>query len=129
MERGRPTKLTDEVKAKIVQAISQGNYYEAACSYAAISYQTLRNWKEQGESDGNGEYFDFFESIKKAEAQAELRLVQEWQKHIPNNWQAIATFLERRYPDRWSKRERVALEHSGGIKYEYVAEWGNETKD
>ena len=118
MERGRPSKLTEEVKDKLVKAISQGNYYEAACSYAGITYATFRNWMNEGEEATDGEYFDFFDTIKKAESAAELRMVQEWQKHVPNNWQAIATFMERRYPDRWGRRERRDVNVSGemGIK-------------
>ncbi len=115
MAGGRPTKLNDEVTDKLVKAIAQGNYYEAACAYAGIDYSTFRNWMTRGEEDKKGEYFEFFEAIKKAEAAAELRLVQEWQKHIPNNWQAIATFMERRYPDRWGKRDRLDLNHQGNI--------------
>lgn len=131
MERGRPSKLTEEVKDKLVKAISQGNYYEAACSYAGISYSTFREWmnkgaaeqdaaeEQEGQEEQEGtEFSDFLEAIKKAESAAELRLVQEWQKHIPNNWQAIATFMERRYPDRWGRRERRDVNVSGemGIK-------------
>jgi len=118
MERGRPSKLTEEVKDKLVKAIGQGNYYEAACAYAGIDYSTFRNWMNKGEEENDGEYFDFFEAIKKAESAAELRLVQEWQKHIPNSWQAIATFMERRYPDRWGKRDRQDINLRGelGIK-------------
>ena len=118
MERGRPSKLTEEVKDKLVKAISQGNYYEAACSYAGIDYATFRRWMVKAEEEESGEYCDFCEVIKKAEAAAELRMVQEWQKHVPNNWQAIATFMERRYPDRWGKRDRQDINLQGelGIK-------------
>ena len=113
MERGRPSKLTAEVTDKLVKAISQGNYYDAACSYAGIAYSTFREWMNRGEQEDGTEYSDFMEAIKKAESAAELRLVQEWQKHIPNNWQAIATFMERRYPDKWGRRERRDINISG----------------
>ncbi len=111
---GRPTKLSDEVKDKLVDAISQGNYYEAACAYAGISYSTLREWINKGEEEGaEKEFSDFSEAIKKAEADAEVAMVKAWQKHIPNNWQAIATFMERRYPDRWGRKDRSQVEHAG----------------
>ncbi len=115
MAGGRPTKLNDEVTDKLVKAIAQGNYYEAACAYAGIDYRTFRNWMTEGEQAKDGEYFQFFHTIKKAEAHAELKMVQEWQKHTPNNWQAIATFMERRYPDRWGRRDRTQLELSGNL--------------
>lgn len=101
---GRPTKLTPEVQEKICNAIRAGNYYEAACAYAGIGYSTFRTWMIKGEKARSGKYREFVEAIKKAEYEAEVRLVAQWQKHMPENWQAIATFLERRYPERWGRR-------------------------
>jgi transposase len=120
MAGGRPTKLNDEVKDKLVAAIAQGNYYEAACGYVGIDYRTFRNWMTEGEQATDGIYFQFFHAIKKAEAHAELKMVQEWQKHTPNNWQAIATFMERRYPDRWGRKDRTQVEHSGGVTINFI---------
>jgi transposase-like protein len=113
MAGGRPSKLTPEVKEKLINAIKMGNYYEAACAYAGIEYSTFRKWMIKGEKSKNGEFFEFFKAIKQAEAEAEARIVALWQKQIPDNWQAARDFLERRYPDRWGKRERVQMEHSG----------------
>ena len=31
-------------------------------------------------------------------------------------WQAAAWYLERKHPDRWGRRERVDLKHSGQFK-------------
>lgn len=112
---GRPTKLTPEVQERICQAIRAGNYYESACAYAGIAYSTFREWMVKGEKAKSGKYREFMEAIKKAEYEAEVRMVAMWQKHMPDNWQAIATFLERRYPDRWGKKDQMNLNHSGGI--------------
>lgn len=111
---GRPTKLTAETKERLVRAIQQGNYYEPACKYAGITYSAFRQWMKKGEA-GEPKYAQFFEDIKKAEAAAEIRMIQEWQRQAPEDWKAIATFLERRYPDRWGKKDRIAAEHSGLI--------------
>ncbi len=113
MAGGRPSKLTAETKDKLIKAISAGNYYEASCQFAGITYSTFRNWMNEGEQATEGEYFEFFDTIRRAEAQAEIRMVQEWQKHIPNSYQAVATFMERRYPDRWGRKYRMSLEHTG----------------
>jgi transposase len=116
---GRPSKLTPEVQEKICNAIRAGNYYEAACAYAGIGYSTFRAWIVKGENAKSGKYREFLEAIKKAECEAEVRLVAMWQKHMPENWQAIATFLERRYPDRWGRnRLDVNMKHSGDIEVE-----------
>jgi hypothetical protein len=94
---GRPTKLTPEVKDRLLSALRAGNYLEPACVYAGISYQTFLNWKERGEREGRGPYFEF--------------LVAQWQQAMPENWQAVRDFLDRRHPDRWRKREE--LQHTG----------------
>jgi transposase len=108
---GRPTKLTPEVKDRLLSALRAGNYLEPACVYAGISYQTFLNWKERGEREGRGPYFEFLEAINKAMADAEIRAVAQWQQAMPENWQAVRDFLDRRHPDRWRKREE--LQHTG----------------
>lgn len=122
---GRPSKLTPEVTKRLTEAIRAGNYYEAACAYAGIAYSTFREWMVRGEKAKSGKYREFMEAIKKAEHEAEVRMVAMWQKHMPENWQAIATFLERRYPDRWGRRmdvrQDIKQEVQGQVtqRYEY----------
>jgi len=115
----RPSKLTPEITKRLTEAIRAGNYYEAACAYAGIAYSTFREWMVRGEKAKSGKYREFMEAIKKAEHEAEVRMVAMWQKHMPDNWQAIATFLERRYPDRWGRRKLdVDMKHSGDVEVE-----------
>lgn len=115
----RPSKLTPEVQKRLVEAIKAGNYYEAACGFAGIHYSTFREWMIRGEKAKSGKFREFYEAIKKAENEAEVRMVAQWQQHMPENWQAIATFLERRYPDRWGRnRLDVNMKHSGDIEVE-----------
>ena len=104
---GRPSKLTEETTKKLVKAIESGNYMKAACAYAGIDYTTFRLWMKKGEKAKSGRYFNFFHTIKRAEQVAEVKMVEQWQRHMPENWQAIATFMERRYPDRWGRNMRV----------------------
>ena len=104
--RGRPSKLTDTVKARLVQAITSGNYHDAACTYAGISPRSFYYWLEKGSTATSGEYKDFYDSIQEAEAACELRMVGQWQQHMNKDWRAIAEFMGRRYFDRWGKRER-----------------------
>ena len=121
----RPSKLTSEVTKRLTEAIRAGNYYEAACGYAGIHYSTFRKWMQKGETAKKGKYREFFEAITRAEYEAEVRMVAQWQKHMPENWQAIATFLERRYPDRWGRRmdvrQDIKQEVQGQVtqRYEY----------
>lgn len=51
--------------------------------------------------------------LERAEAQAEVRAVTNVVKAGENQWQASMTYLERKYPDRWGRRDRASLEVSG----------------
>lgn len=60
---GRPSKLTPEVKKRLIDAIKAGNYYEPACRFAGIDYSTFRKWMQKGEQAKSGQYFEFFEEV------------------------------------------------------------------
>lgn len=115
----RPTKLTPALQQKLVDAIQHGHYYETACAYAGISYQTFRNWLQQGEAAKTGQYFEFLEAITRAEAEAEHRAVQLWQAAMETDWRAAQMFLERRHPDRWGKHDRLDLKQSGKVAVDH----------
>jgi len=115
----RPSKLTPQVQQRLVEAIRAGNYYEAACGFAGIHYSTFRNWMIRGEKAKSGKYKQFFEAIIRAEQEAEVRMVAQWQKHMPGDYRAIRDFLERRHPERWG-RKRLDIEHSGNIGIKIV---------
>ncbi len=115
-KKGRRTKLTPEVQQKIVGAIAAGNYYEVACAIAGISHTTFYNWLEKGRQ-GKKPYVDFLEAVKKAEAANEAKRLQTITKAAETDWKANAWYLERRYPERWGRKERVYAEmaHSGTV--------------
>lgn len=110
---GRKTKLTEEVQKRFLDAIRAGNYYEPACHYAGIDYSTFRRWMQKGEEQRSGVFREFCEAVKRAEAESEMRMVTLWQKQAVDNWQAARDFLERRFPDRWGRKDKVAAEITG----------------
>jgi len=120
---GRPSKFTEETIKKILDAIGAGNYYEAACVFAGIDYSTFRHWMVKGEQAKSGQFKQFFEDVKEAEAKAEVRAVAMWQKQMPNSWQASRDFLARRHPTRWMPKE--GREHSGEQTNEVVIRYAD----
>ena len=54
--------------------------------------------------------------LEKAEAAAELEAVANVKLAGQNSWQASMTYLERKYPDRWGRRDphRVEITGAGG---------------
>jgi hypothetical protein len=52
---------------------------------------------------------DFCDALQKAEAEFELTCAAIVRQAMPTNWQAAMTALERRYPQRWARHERLDL--------------------
>ncbi len=127
---GRPSKLmlTPEVGIKIIELVKVGNYAKVAAQAAGIAERTFYNWiaigEEHLETYEQGDplpeslqlYVDFLQSLKEAEAIAETMLLMDALTR-GNGWQAPMTVLERKFPDRWGRSERVAVEHSGAVKH------------
>lgn len=117
MTKGRPTKLTPELQNEICRVIRAGNYIETASAYAGISKDTLYRWLKQGKRAKRGKYRDFSDAVEKALAESEIRDVTIIAKAAEDNWQAAAWRLERKFPDRWGRKERVQADvsHSGQV--------------
>ena len=113
MGRGRPTKFTADVQERIIDAIRKGNYFEAACASAGVNYVTFRLWMVKGRDEGEGDYFDFFEQVNSANADAEVEIVTQWKEQVPEDWRAAKDFLARRYPKRWAASSTLDVTTKG----------------
>ena len=111
----RPTKLTDELQQKIVTAIQAGNYAKIAAEMNGIGETTFYRWMEMGaEDDAKPEFREFRESIKRAEAVAEVVAIARIRQAADNGtWQAAAWYLERKYGERWGRNDKLRQEISG----------------
>lgn len=121
MKIGRPTKLNEKVQADIVKVIQEGNYIETASAYAGIHKSTLYDWLKRGErekqrvlKDGRRrikknerQYVEFSNAVEKALAESEMKDVSLIGKAAETQWQASAWRLERKFPDKWGRRNRT----------------------
>jgi len=64
----------------------------------------------KGEKQSTGQFREFCEAVRGAEAEIEIRLVATWRQAAVEDWKAAAEFLSRRFPDRWSPSTRVRVE-------------------
>jgi hypothetical protein len=96
----------------MVEAIEAGNYASTAAESVGIGESTHYRWMKQGE-EGIEPYRGYWEAIKKAEAQAEMSAVQNIQTHAAENWTASAWYLERKFPDKWGRKDKLTQEISG----------------
>lgn len=108
-------KLTPELIEKMIPAIEVGNYIETVCQAHGISRNTYYLWLKKGESaKAKTIYRYFYDMVKDAEARAEQKLIEEWREKLKESPTNYKDFLERRYPERWGKKETVKVE--GGDK-------------
>jgi transposase len=112
----RPTKLTPEVQERIAVLIRAGNTVEVAAGATGIGRGTFYEWMARGEKDGaaNRPHRNFRAAIEQARNESEAAMVARIAKAASNgSWQAAGWLLERRYPERWTKREQMPKGEEG----------------
>jgi hypothetical protein len=124
--------LDDEVIEQICQLVEAGNYITVACAAIGVHRSTFSAWRRKGERVSHhlesteqeidpGEYpehilpadvtpedwqcYRLFWALETSEAKAEATAVLMVRKQMPEQWTAAMTLLERRFPDRWRKRQ------------------------
>ena len=121
MPTGRPTKLTPALQQKICEAIRAGNYLMTAAAFAGIDKTTLHSWLRRGAREARGLYHDFADAVEKAQADAEARDVALIAKAASDGvWQAAAWRLERKFPDRWGRRDRIDATVKGAVAHAHM---------
>jgi hypothetical protein len=130
--------LTPKLREDLLKMIVAGNYIETAAAYVGIAQQTLREWMRRGEREAQrlysdpdarpikseGKYLEISQAIRQAQAESEVRDVVLIGRAAQEQWQAAAWRLERRYPDRWGKKERheVTGANGGPVQFEEIRE-------
>ncbi len=104
---GNHSRITepDTVQA-FLDAVQAGNYIDTACHLADLSKVTVYDWIKRGEA-GEDNYVAFANNVKRAQARAEAEAVVRVRKAAddPRFWAAEMTFLERRHPEKWGRRQ------------------------
>lgn len=108
----RTTILNETIQNAMVEAIRNGNYASTAAEACGISSTTHYRWMEQGE-DGIEPYSGYRDAIKRAEAEAEMNAVKVIKAASLENWTAGAWYLERKFPDKWGRKDKLTQEISG----------------
>lgn len=103
------TELTPELMASLCNVVQAGNYLETALKFAGVASDTMMQWVELGHMNPNTIYGTFVRNMNKAMAASEMRDLNFIDRAMQDgNWQAAAWRLERKYPHRWGRNERIA---------------------
>lgn len=121
--------MDPDVQKTILDALADGNYLGTAAKLGGVHPDTLQDWLRRGRAGREGrdvpglakaspELIEFVERIDLTLAEWEAETVrtinQTARSGAPNTWQAAMTMLERKFPDRWGRRDQVTVE--GGDK-------------
>ena len=116
--RGRPTSLTPEVQATIVECIGEGLYMEHAAGCAGVGDRTVRDWLKRGET-GEEPYASFSAAVKVAEATAARDALGRVRRATTGEgshpWQASAWLLERRFRGKYGRSYVEADKETGEV--------------
>ncbi|GIW89988.1 MAG: hypothetical protein KatS3mg109_0420 [Pirellulaceae bacterium] len=81
---------------------------ETAAAMAGVSkqwlYETLRRGARDAAAGKHTAEAEFADAVKKADAKAEAMAIARITEAGRTQWQALAWRLERRYPERWGRR-------------------------
>jgi hypothetical protein len=128
----RHSKLTPDVRTKIINILKGGGTECAAFTSAGIGESTFYRWIQLGERAERGRFREFWEEVRRAEQDAVTRNVTILQKAAmggdvvekttvtkrdgttvirekksPPQAQWAAWWLERKHPDDWGRRDRI----------------------
>lgn len=119
------SKLVKETTETLLDAVASGVHLETAAKSVGLHPKTVRRWISRAEEDieanRSSEYVTFLAELYKAESLIESSAVASWSRYFEGeqgDWRAIATYLERRFPDRWGKKSEV--HHSGQVVHGVV---------
>ncbi len=104
---GKKYKATPKTIATILNAISQGLTQREASILAGISEDTLSLWKKQDS--------DFSEQMRQKEIECKLSHIQNIKKASEKSWQASAWWLERKYKEEFSIKNKFDVQMTENI--------------
>ena len=110
--RGRPTKLTPEVRDAIVNAVSCGNYPEIAAESEGVDRATFYRWMHAVRPTRAATTATSRDAVMRARAKAERKMVRIVRRAAIEDAQSAQWYLSAARPDRWGRRDKVQVENA-----------------
>ncbi len=94
-------------------AAARDGHYRSTCARAGgIDYATLKRWFKRAKDDPA--FARFEQDFLQAEHEGEIAALAAIKGAGAADWRAWAWYLERRYPDRWGRREHLTAKIAAG---------------
>jgi transposase len=115
------SRLTKEKHDVLIEAIRAGLYRDQAAALARISRPTLNRWISEGRKEAEADvpyakarYREFYEEVMQVEAEFEAEMIANIRasaaKRNSQSWLAAITILERKYPQRYGRRDALSID-------------------
>jgi hypothetical protein len=106
-KQGRPSKLTPELQAEIINLLKMGNYIETVCGVVGLNTSTFYDWMKKGKNATNprNKHRKFQEAVEQAQAWSVVRDVAIITKASEKDWKAAAWKLEHQHPDKYGLKK------------------------
>lgn len=112
--RRRGTPLTQDVRTKILDGLRAGLHPDTAANLAGVDPSSLSLWMKRG-AEGVKNFKEFREEVHKALAECEAgSLIRINKAAQAGDWRAAAWTLERRFNERWGRKDKVDNSHRLG---------------
>lgn len=125
LENGRDRKgyldFHPELIPKLANLLRQGLFINEAVKICRVQRESFRRWMIWGSEDFDNQketiYSFFYSEMEAASAEAEQRSLTAIRSagDVPAFWGAHAWWLERRFPNKYGKQDRLQLQHTGGM--------------
>ena len=81
-------------------------------------------YKENGKEIPESEkiYYNFCNSVRKAQAMGELEILEEVRKQVKKDWHAGMEILARKYPQRWARRDKLEVKTKKTVESKHFIE-------
>lgn len=117
---GRPTKLSAEVQAKVIEALAAGNFRQVAADYAGIGLRTMNTWLAEGKKATTGPHAAFRQAVLEAERKAEMRMVALVMRAAATDAKHAEWWLERKQHARWGRKTEQKLDVKSDVNLKGV---------
>jgi hypothetical protein len=103
--KGRPSKRSAEIIARVIEGVSNGMPLGAACNAVGITYPTFNRWRlVDPEGSGPMSTKGINLALQSAEAEFQRHHIGVIVRASEKSWQASAWLLERKWPLTYGRR-------------------------
>jgi transposase len=121
MPKGRRLIDSDIAIETIIAYLSAGHFVDTAAKAAGVDPETVSRYIKAYETgEGDEASRELGRMFAEAIAKAEVSILGKWMQAFDKDWRAVAAFLAKRFPDRYSAALKELSNADFNIRFEVV---------